>query len=114
MEVTPKNWYNLGVDETLSVLKSSHDGLVPEEAARRLTEYGPNELTEGKKISAWLIFLEQFKSVLIIILLVATVLSAIMNEIVDAIVIAIIVLFAAGLGFIQEYRAERSMEALKK
>lgn len=114
MEVTPKNWYSLGVDETLSVLKSSHDGLASEEAARRLTEYGPNELTEGKKISAWLIFLEQFKSVLIIILLIATVLSAIMNEIVDAIVIAVIVFFAAGLGFIQEYRAERSMEALKK
>jgi len=61
MEVTPKNWYNLGVDETLSVLKSSHDGLVPEEAARRLTEYGPNELTEGKKYQPGLFFWNSLK-----------------------------------------------------
>jgi hypothetical protein len=77
-------------------------------------ECGLNELVEKGKVSAWKILLEQFKNFLIIILLVAVVLSAIMGEVADAIVIFVIVLFAAGLGFIQEYRAERAMEALKK
>ena len=69
---------------------------------------------EKEKSSPWAIFLEQFKNFLIIILLVAIVLSAVLGEVADAIVIAVIVIFAAGLGFIQEYRAERAMEALKK
>jgi Ca2+-transporting ATPase len=88
--------------------------LSQEEAERRLAQYGPNELVEEGKVSPWKILLEQFKNFLIIILLVAVVLSAVLGEVADAIVIFVIVLFAAGLGFIQEYRAERTMEALKK
>jgi Ca2+-transporting ATPase len=114
METKPTNWYNLSVEEVLSGLNSSRDGLSPKEAARRLAEYGPNELREANKISPWVILLEQFKSFLIIILLAAVALSALLGEVTDAIVIFIIIVFAAGLGFIQEYRAERSMEALKK
>jgi Ca2+-transporting ATPase len=114
METKPNNWYNLSAEEALTGFNSSRDGLSPEEAARRLEEYGLNELREVKKISPWVILLEQFKSFLIIILLAAVALSALLGEVVDAIVIFIIILFAAGLGFIQEYRAERSMEALKK
>ncbi|MBI4180342.1 MAG: cation-translocating P-type ATPase, partial [Chloroflexi bacterium] len=108
------NWHNLEAQEALTTLNSSTNGLSREEANRRLAQYGPNELAEKKKASPWLIFLEQFKNFLIIILLVAVVLSAILNEVADAIVIAVIVVFAAGLGFIQEYRAERAMAALKK
>ena len=107
-------WYNLAGHETLSELASGPDGLSPEEAARRLAESGPNELQAAKKISPWVIFLDQFKDLLIIILLAAVVLSAVLGEWVDALVIIVIIIFAAGLGFIQEYRAEKSLEALKK
>jgi len=109
-----KNWHNLGIPAVLTSLDSRREGLSQAEAQRRLAKFGPNELAERKKISPWLIFLEQFKNFLIIILLVAVALSAVMGEVADAIVIFAIVLFAAGLSFIQEYRAERAMEALKR
>ena len=102
------------IPEVLTSLRSSRRGLSQEEAQHRLDEFGPNELVEKEKVSAWKIFLEQFKSFLLIILLVAVALSAVLGEIADAIVIFIIILFAAGLGFVQEYRAERAMEALKR
>ena len=109
-----REWHNLETHEVLTALDSGDSGLTSDEAQRRLVEFGPNELAEKKKVSAWAIFFEQFKSFLIIILLVAVALSAILGEVADAIVIGIIVLFASGLGFIQEYRAERAMEALKR
>ncbi len=109
------NWYNLAVSEVLSRLGSDlRTGLSRGEAERRLAECGLNELAERKRVSAWQLFLEQFKNFLIIILLVAVALSAILGEVTDAVVIFVIVLFAAGLGFYQEYRAERAMEALKR
>ena len=111
---TNKNWHNLEISEVLTSLDSKREGLSQGEAQRRLAQFGPNELAEKKKISPWVIFFEQFKNFLIIILLVAVALSAIMGEVADAIVIFAIVLFAAGLSFIQEYRAERAMEALKR
>ncbi|HEX7364680.1 MAG TPA: calcium-transporting P-type ATPase, PMR1-type [Dehalococcoidia bacterium] len=109
-----QNWHNLNVPEVITSLDSKREGLSQEEANRRLLQFGPNELAERKKISPWIIFLEQFKNFLIIILLVAVALSAVMGEIADAIVIFVIVIFAAGLSFVQEYRAERAMEALKR
>ena len=111
---TNKNWHNLEVSEVFVSLGSSREGLSQGEAQRRLAQFGPNELAEKKKISPWVIFLEQFKNFLIIILLIAVALSAVMGEVADAIVIFAIVLFAAGLSFMQEYRAERAMEALKR
>ncbi len=106
--------YNLETQEVLSALNTTSSGLSQEEAKRRLGEFGPNELVEKKKVSAWQLFLAQFKNFLIIILLVAVALSAVLGEVTDAIVIAVIVVFAAGLGFVQEYRAERAMAALKR
>jgi Ca2+-transporting ATPase len=98
----------------METLSTSHAGLDETEAKTRLATYGSNELRAAKKISPWLIFLSQFKDFLIILLLVAAVLSAILGEVIDAAVIMVIVVFASVLGFIQEYRAEKSMEALKK
>jgi len=112
--VANKNWHNMDVTEVMASLKSSSLGLSQEEAKRRLVEFGPNELIAKKRVSPWIIFLRQFQNFFIIILLVAVVISAILGEIVDSMVIAVIVLFACGLGFIQEYRAERAMEALKR
>jgi Ca2+-transporting ATPase len=84
------------------------------EAARRLAEVGPNELAAARRISPWMLLMEQFKNVLIIILLIAVGLSAILGHGVEAIAIAVIVLFAVVLGFVQEYRAERAIEALRQ
>jgi len=109
-----QQWYQREADDALSSLKSGRDGLEPPEARQRLGRYGANELAEKKAVSPWALFLEQFKSFLIIILLIAVVLSAVLGEVADAVIIGIIILFASGLGFFQEYRAERAMEALRR
>ncbi|MBN1369135.1 MAG: cation-translocating P-type ATPase [Dehalococcoidaceae bacterium] len=104
----------MSVNQALSGLNTGSSGLSSEEAGKRLSDYGPNELTKHKGVSPLAIFLEQFKSFLIIILLVAVALSAVLGETVDAILIMIIVVFAGLLGFVQEYRAEKAMEALNE
>ena len=90
------------------------DGLSPEEAQKRLEQYGLNELKKEKGTSPIRMFFEQFTDILVIILLVATALSLWMGEIVDAIVIMTIVLATAILGFVEEFRSEKAVEALKK
>ena len=107
-------WHILTVEESLERLQSSPRGLSSEEAASRLEKFGPNELQAQGRVSAWSILVEQFKNVLIIILLLATALSAFLGHGVEAIAITVIVLFAVILGFIQEFRAERAIEALRE
>ncbi len=107
-------WHELDVKEISKNLESSQNGLSGQEARKKLVQYGPNELKEEKKISPLTIFLRQFKSFLIIILIAAAVISFLMESILDTVVILIIVILNAILGFVQEYRAEKAMEALKK
>lgn len=107
-------WHTLPVSDVLARLRTTAAGLSEAEAARRLLEYGPNELRAAQRVSPWAILLEQFKNVLVLILLVAVGLSAVLGHGVEALVIAIIVLFAVLLGFVQEYRAERAIEALRQ
>lgn len=108
-------WYQLSISDALNQLHTNPDrGLSQTEAEQRLVEYGPNELQASGRISPWTILLEQFKNVLIIILLVAVGLSAFLGESIEAIAIAVIVLFAVLLGFAQEYRAERAIDALRQ
>jgi Ca2+-transporting ATPase len=107
-------WHTLSNEAVFSQLKSAPAGLTSAEAARRLAQHGPNELQAAHRISPWTILFEQFKNVLIVILLAATALSAFLGHGVEAIAIAVIVLFAVLLGFVQEYRAERAIEALRQ
>jgi Ca2+-transporting ATPase len=111
----PLRWHNLSTEETLKTLQSDRSGLSESEAQRRLHEYGPNELTEKGKTSPLLVFLRQFASPLIYILLVAAVVElAVMRKPIDAAVILAVVTINAIVGFVQESRAERAMEALKR
>src|SRR5687768_7956886 len=105
-------WHSLSTSDVFRELSSSEAGLTGEEARRRLEQHGPNELEKGQGVSAWKILLSQFQNVLLVILIIATALSAFMGHGTEAAVIAVIVLLAVGLGFFQEYRAERAMEAL--
>ena len=88
-------------------------GLTEKEAAERLKADGENVLEEGRKSSAAGIFIGQFKDVMVMILLIATGVSVLLGEISDAVTIILIVLLNAILGFIQEYRTEHTLEALR-
>lgn len=107
-------WHTLSVEETLAQLGVSETGLSAQDASERLAHYGPNELQAAQRISPWSLLFEQFKNVLIVILLIATALSIFLGHGVEAIAIAVIVLFAVLLGFVQEYRAERAIEKLRQ
>jgi Ca2+-transporting ATPase len=109
-----KSWHTLTRDETYEMLNSSPQGLTSVEAAKRLQANGPNELQAPHRVSPWEILLEQFKNVLILILLGATAISLLLGHGVESIVIGVIVLFAVLLGFVQEYRAEHAIEALRQ
>ncbi|MDD3656070.1 MAG: calcium-transporting P-type ATPase, PMR1-type [Atribacterota bacterium] len=89
-------------------------GLSSSEVKQRLEKIGPNQLKEGKKRTVWHMLIDQFKDVLIIILLASAVISVLLGEVTDAIVIGIIVILNAILSVLQEYRAEKSLDALKK
>ena len=108
-------WHSVEAAQVLKELDTDiHRGLTDDEAKRRIEKYGYNELKKEEKVSPFTIFLNQFKNILIIILLIATVLSALVGEVLDAGLILVIVVFCAVLGFVQEYRAEQAFEALKK
>jgi Ca2+-transporting ATPase len=108
------NWHVTGIDKVLEELQSRPEGLPAAEAANRLQQHGPNELQEKKKRPVWMMFLLQFKDFMILILLAAAIVSAIVGDLKDMIVIMVIVIINAVVGFLQEYRAEKAIDALKK
>jgi P-type Ca2+ transporter type 2C len=115
MKEMATNWHNLTSEEAISELNSSRSGLSEEEVRGRLHQYGPNELTEKGKSPAIMLFLRQFASPLIYILLAAALIEfLVMRKPTDASVILAVVFINAIIGFIQESRAERAMEALKR
>lgn len=114
VETVPDSWHTLALEEVRAKLNSSLEGLTTAEATTRLEQYGPNELTAAAHISPWAILLEQFKNILIIILLIATLLSVFFGHGIEAVAVMVIVLFAVILGFVQEYRAERAIDALRQ
>ncbi|MBL7747083.1 MAG: cation-translocating P-type ATPase [Chitinophagaceae bacterium] len=108
------NWHRLNIPETFELLGSGKQGLTTNAAEEKLLQVGPNELQEGKKKSIAGMLLAQFKDVMILILLAAAIISGIIGDLTDTIVILVIVLLNAIIGFLQEYRAEKAMLALKK
>ena len=106
--------YTLAPPDACAALQTTPTGLSSEEAARRLAIGGPNELPSHRGPSPWSLFFAQFRNVLIVILLFATATSAVLGHAVEAIAITVIVLLAVTLGFVQEYRAERAIEALRR
>src|SRR5256712_11247330 len=114
------DWHALRAEAVLQKLDSSPLGLTSREAAQRLSRFGPNELVQTAKVSPLRILLSQFVDVLVIVLIIAAIISASLGvlqgqneDLYDAVLIIVIVIMNAILGFVQEYRAERSLEALK-
>jgi len=107
-----QQWHVLSPDEALAALGSRRSGLSETEARARRLQYGPNELKSRKKTPPILAFLRQFLSPLIYVLIVAVIISVIVGHFLDASVIMGVLILNAVIGFIQETRAEKAMEAL--
>ncbi|MBT1704413.1 cation-translocating P-type ATPase [Chryseosolibacter indicus] len=107
-------WWQLETDNILQKLESTNDGLSEEFARRKLREVGANELEEKKRKTQVEIFFNQFKDFMIVVLLVAAVIAGVAGDLTDTIIIAVIVVLNAVVGFVQENKAEKAMEALKK
>ncbi|MCU0368315.1 MAG: cation-translocating P-type ATPase [Cyclobacteriaceae bacterium] len=108
------NWYSLPAEKVMEVLETSAKGLSSAQAEIRLQKHGKNELIEKKKRPAWILFVNQFKDFMILVLIIAAVISGLAGDVTDTIIILVIILINATVGFIQEYRAEKAMDALKE
>ncbi len=123
-----QSWHAKKIDEVMHDLDATHEGLTSQEAQERLKKHGYNELIAKKRKSALSMFLDEFKDVFILLLIAATIFSAIigyydvvtgeaegfLEAMADAIIIGAIVILVAITGFVQEYRAEKAIEAMKK
>ncbi|UCD35554.1 MAG: HAD-IC family P-type ATPase, partial [Nitrospiraceae bacterium] len=107
-------WYRKDLSDVYGLLGSSEKGISSAEAAERLGKYGLNELEETKKKTLFMMFLDQFKDFMIVVLIAAAVISGVIGELVDTIAIVVIVVLNAVIGFVQEYRAEQAVKALKE
>lgn len=113
------DYYNKSIDELYKELNSNKDGLTSQEAEKRISIYGKNILEEKKKKSKFIKFLEQFNDMMIIILIIVAIIMTLYglfysHEYTDPIVIGVVVLLNAIMGFIQEQKAEVTLEGLKK
>jgi len=121
-----KPWHAMKIEEVFQELNVSRDGLSSQEARERLVKYGYNEIRKVKRRTALHMFLDEFKDIFILLLIAATIFSAIigyyemlqggefMEAYADTITISAIVILCAVTGFVQEYRAEKAVEALKR
>jgi P-type Ca2+ transporter type 2C len=107
-------WHAIPADEALGTLDSDRTGLSAAEVASRLEAYGANVLPEGEKRTLGHMVLDQFKDFLILLLIGAAVVAGLLGEVTDTIAIVVIVLLNAVIGVVQEYRAQRAMEALRE
>ncbi len=107
-------WHVKDTDAVIEELGTAREGLSSVEASQRFEQYGPNEIEEKKKKTVFMMFLDQFKDFMIIVLLIAAVVSGLIGEISDTIAIIVIVILNAVIGFVQEYRAEKAIAALRQ
>ena len=107
------NWHLLNQQELLEMLGAKPGGIQQVDAEERLIAKGPNELVREKKKPLWLKFLKQFQDFMIIVLMIAAVISGVMGDVTDTVIILLIVIINAIIGFVQEYRAEKAVEALR-
>jgi Ca2+-transporting ATPase len=108
-----RQYHQMTVGEVLEALGTTGQGLPREEAERRLEEYGPNELVAKLSAPKWMLFLSQFRDLLVLILIIAAVISFTIGSVRDGAVMLAIVMVNAVIGFVQEYKAERIVENLK-
>ncbi len=109
-----KQYYQMGSDETRMDINGSLESLSSEKARENQKKYGPNELQEEKKKSVGMIFLEQYKDFLVIILIISAIISGFLGDAESAIVILIVITINAILGTVQTVKAEKSLNSLKK
>jgi Ca2+-transporting ATPase len=108
------HWHQKNSEDVIKELGSSLQGISATRAQELLLKHGPNELTEKKKKTLLLMFLDQFKDFMILVLIAAAIISGIIGEASDTIAIIVIVALNAVIGFVQEYRAEKAMALLRK
>ncbi len=108
-----QNFFRLTPEKTLEKLSTQRQGLTEEEAGRRLEQYGPNALLEQKRKTVLQVFLEQFKDLLVVILIVAALISMASGNVESTIVIFAVLVLNAILGTVQHFKAEKSLESLK-
>lgn len=107
-------WHRENIEQVLVDMDSAKEGLTSAEALKRLDRYGANELKSKKRKTPFMMFLDQFRDFMILVLIAAAVIAGFIGEPSDTIAIVVIVILNAVIGFVQEYRAERAMEALQK
>lgn len=108
------DWHSKSPEDVINELKTSEHGLDKPEAKKRFELYGPNKLPDSKKINYLTIFIDQFKNVLIVILIIAVTISFLLGEYIDGFVVLLIIIINTVIGFWQEVNAEKAIEALKK
>lgn len=107
------NWHLINQKELLKMLGARPNGLQQVDVEEKLATHGMNELVREKKIPAWLKFLKQFQDFMIVVLMIAAVIAGFMGDVTDTVIILLIVILNAVIGFVQEYRAEKAVEALR-
>ena len=115
MHIKDNNWHTLTIDETAQRLETNpQSGLSSADAAKRLAQFGANELKEKRARSLWRMLFDQFADFMIVVLIAAAIVSGIVGDVEDTVAIIVIVILNAVIGFVQEYRAEQAMAALKR
>jgi Ca2+-transporting ATPase len=113
VEHLDEEYYNKTISDVLAKLSTSESGLSSKEVTERIRHYGKNELESGIQVPKWLMFLSQFRDVLVIVLLIAGIISFLIGNFQDSAIMLVIVLINAIVGFIQQYKAEKIIEKLK-
>lgn len=115
MKINQQHWHTLSVDEVAQRLETNpQSGLSAAQVAERMADHGPNALQEKRRRSPWRMLLDQFTEFMILVLIVAAIISGFVGDVGDTIFIIVIVILNAVVGFVQEFRAERAMAALKR